>query len=152
MRPLAAVLFIAFAASSTAAADKNEDKAKAAAVAFLKAVKAKDADAVMKVSAAPFAYRDGDKVAVLKDTDALKKWLKEKLDEIKDADKVPTELAAIHPFADIKEKIKDEEQRKTIEEVVGKDGFVAVVSADGKMIPILVRIKDDKAIVVGLGR
>ena len=152
MRPLVTALLIAFAASSATAADKNEDKAKAAAVTFLKAVKAKDVDAVLKASAAPFAYRDGEKVAVLKDADALKKWLKEKLDEIKDADKVPTELAAIHTFADIKDKIKDEEQRKTIEEVVGKDGFIAVVAADGKMIPILVRIKDDKAIVVGLGR
>lgn len=151
MRPLA-VLLLAFVGSPVSAADKNEDKAKGAAVAFLKAVKSKDVDAVLKVSAAPFAYRDGDKVAVLKDADALKKWLKEKFDELKEPDKVPTELAAIHPFADIKDKIKDDDQRKLIEEVVGKDGFVAVVSADGKMIPILVRIKDDKAIVVGLGR
>jgi uncharacterized Ntn-hydrolase superfamily protein len=151
MRPLAVALLVALAVP-VAAADKNEDKAKEAAVAFLKAVKAKDADAVLKVSAAPFAYREGDKVNVLKDADALKKWVKEKLDEIKDADKVPTEVSAIHAFADIKEKIKDEAQRKTLEEVVGKDGFVAVVSADGKMVPILVRIKDGKAAVVGLGR
>ncbi|MBN9119862.1 MAG: hypothetical protein J0I06_11995 [Planctomycetes bacterium] len=152
MRPFTAALLVAFAASAASAADKSEDKARDAAVAFLKAVKAKDLDAVVKVSAVPFAYRDGDKVVVLKETDALKKWLKEKLDEVKGADKVPTELAAIHAFADIKEKIKDAEQQKTIEDVVGKDGFVAVVSADGKMIPILVRIKDGKATVVGLGR
>ena len=152
MRLLPVALLVAFAAAPVSAADKNEDKAKEVAIAFLKAVKAKDADAVMKVSAVPFAYRDGDKVAVLKDADALKKWVKEKIDDVKDADKVPTELAAIHPFADVKEKIKDEEQRKTIEEVVGKDGFVAIVSADGKMVPILVRIKDGKVTVVGLGR
>ena len=152
MRPLAVALLVAVAAAPVSAADKNEDKAKEAAIAFLKAVKSKDVDAVLKVSAAPFAYREGDKVAVLKDTDALKTWLKEKLDEIKEPDKVPTELAAIHTFADIKDKIKDADQQKTIEEVVGKDGFIAVVSADGKMIPILVRIKDGKATVVGLGR
>ena len=152
MRPLAVVLLVAFAAASAPAADKNEDNAKEAAIAFLKAVKSKDVDAVVKVSAVPFAYRDGEKVAVLKDADALKKWLKEKLDEIKDADKVPTDLAAIHPFADIKDKNKEADQQKTIEEVVGKDGFIAVVSGDGKMIPILVRIKDGKATVVGLGR
>jgi hypothetical protein len=151
MRPLAAALLLALAAP-VPAADKNEDKARAAAVAFLKAVKAKDVDAVLKTSAAPFAYRDSDKVAVLKDPDALKKWLKEKIDEVKDPDKIPTEIAAIQPFADIKEKIKDEEHRKLIEAVVGPDGFLALVSADGKMIPILVRIKDDKATVVGLGR
>jgi hypothetical protein len=152
MRPLAAALLVAFAATPTLAADKNEDKAKETAVAFLKAVKAKDIDAILKVSAAPFAYRDGDNVAVLKDTDALRKWLKEKLDELKEPDKVPTEIAEVHAFADIKEKIKDEEQRKKLEEVVGKDGFVATVKADGKVIPILVRIKDGKATVVGLGR
>jgi uncharacterized Ntn-hydrolase superfamily protein len=152
MRPLAAVVLIAFVGAPVSAADKNEDKAKEAAIAFLKAVKSKDVDAVLKVSAAPFACRDGDKIAVLKDTDALKKWVKEKLDELKEPDKVPTELASISTFADIKEKIKDAEQQKTIEEVVGKDGFVAVVSADGKMVPILVRIKDGKATVVGLGR
>jgi uncharacterized Ntn-hydrolase superfamily protein len=152
MRPLAVALLIAFAAAPGSAADKNEDKAKEAAVAFLKAVKAKDVDAVMKASAVPFAYRENDKITVLKDADALKKWVKERLDEVKEPDKVPTELVAIHTFADIKDKIKDEEQKKIIEEVVGKDGFLAVVSGDGKMIPILVRIKDDKAIVVGLGR
>lgn len=152
MRLLAATLFVVFAASPTRAADKNEDKAKEAAVAFLKAVKAKDIEAILKISATPFAYRDGESVAVVKDTDALKKWLKEKLDEAKDADKIPTEVSAVHAFTDIKEKIKDEEQRKKLEEVVGKDGYVAVVMADGKMIPILVRIKDGKAAVVGLGR
>lgn len=151
MRPLAVVLLIAATATPVSAADKNEDKAKEAAVAFLKAVKSKDVDAVLKTTAAPFIYRD-DKLNVLKDTDALKKWLKDKLDEIKDADKVPTELASITTFADIKDKIKDTEQQKQIEEVVGKDGFVAFVSADGKMIPILVRIKDGKAAVVGMGR
>lgn len=152
MRPLATALLLASLAAPLPAADKNEDKAKEAAVAFLKAVKAKDAGAVLKTTATPFAYREGDKLNVLKDADALKTWVKEKLDEVKDADKVPTEVAAIYTFADVREKIKDEDQRKQIEEVVGKDGFVAVVSADGKMIPILVRVKDGKAAVVGLGR
>ena len=152
MRPLAVALLVAFAASSVSAADKNEEKAKDAVVAFLKAVKAKDADAVMKVSAAPFAYKDGEDVAVLKDTDALKKWVKERLEELKDTDKVPTEISEFHTYAEIKEKIKNEEHRKKIEEVLGKDGYVAVIMADGKMVPILVRIKDGKAAVVGFGR
>jgi hypothetical protein len=148
-----AVIFGAvLAAAPASAADKNEDKAKEAAVAFLKAVKAKDADAVVKVSAAPFAYKDGEDVAVLKDTDALKKWVKERLEELKDTDKVPTEISEFHTWAEIKEKVKNEEHRKKIEEVLGKDGYVAVIMADGKMVPVLVRIKDGKAQVVGLGR
>lgn len=149
---LLAVVVLATLVAPVSAADKNEDKAKQAATAFLKAVKAKNADAVMKVSAAPFAYKDGDDVAVLKDTDALKKWVKERLDDLKDADKVPTEIAEFHTWAEIKEKVKDDGLRKKLEEVIGKDGFVAMISADGKMIPILVRIKDGKAQVVGLGR
>lgn len=152
MRLLAVALLFGLATSTVSAEDKNEDKAKEAVLAFLKAVKAKDADAVMKVSAAPFAYKDGDDVAVLKDTDALKKWVKERLEELKDTDKVPTEISAFHTWAEIKEKAKDEGLRKKLEEVVGKDGYVAIIMADGKMIPVLVRIKDGKAAVVGLGR
>lgn len=154
MRPFAVAVFAALVAfvAPVSAADKNEDKAKEAVTAFLKAVKAKDADAVMKVSAVPFGYKDGDNVAVIKETDALKKWVKERLAELKDPDKVPTETTAFHKFEDVKEKIKDEEQRKKVEELVGKDGFVAIIEADGKMIPILVRVKDGKAAIVGIGK
>jgi hypothetical protein len=152
MRLLCAVL-LAAVTGAVSAADKPEDKAKEAAVAFLKAVKTKDADAVLKTTAAPFAYKDGDKVTVLKTADELKTWLKEKLPELKNADQVPTEVSAVHPFADVKDKIKDDEQRKAIEGIVGKDGFVAVVATpDGKQTPLLVRMAGGKAAVVGLGR
>ena len=150
MRALAVGLLFAFAAAPASAADKNEDKAKEAAVAFLKAVKAKDADAVMKASAAPFAHREGGEIGVLKDEASLKKWVKGKLDEIKDADKVPTEVEKVVPFAELKAKLEADDQKK-VEEVVGKDGFVAMIEFDGKMVVILVRIKDGKAKVVGIG-
>ena len=151
MRLLAVALFVAFAASPAVAADKNEDKAKEAGVAFLKAVKAKDVDAVMKLSAAPFAHREGGDIGVLKDEAELKKWIKEKLDEIKDADAVPTEFENFGPFADFKDKIPGEDDRKKVEDVVGKDGFVGSISADGKRFVMLVRVKDGKAKVVGIG-
>ena len=150
MRALAVGLLFAFAAAPASAADKNEDKAKEAAVAFLKAVKAKDADAVMKASAAPFAHREGGEIGVVKDEAELKKWIKGKLDEIKDADKVPTEVEKVVPFAELKAKLEADDQKK-VEEVVGKDGFVAMIEVDGKMVVILVRIKDGKAKVVGIG-
>lgn len=150
MRSLAVGLLVAFAASPASAADKNEDKAKEAAVAFLKAVKAKDADAVMKASAAPFAHREGGEIGVVKDEAEHKKWIKGKLDEIKDADKVPTEVEKVVPFAELKAKLEADDQKK-VEEVVGKDGFVAMIEVDGKMVVILVRIKDGKAKVVGIG-
>ena len=53
MRLLAIATLIAFGASPVSAADKNEDKAKEAAVAFLKAVKSKDVDAVLKTRETP---------------------------------------------------------------------------------------------------
>ncbi|MDY3552426.1 hypothetical protein R5W24_001508 [Gemmata sp. JC717] len=149
MRMFAAALTLALAAP-VFAADKNEDKAKETAVAFLKAVKAKDADAVLKVSAVPFAHKEGDDVSLLKDAAELKKWVKERLEQV-DADKVPTELDALHPFAEVKEKIKDEKQRKQLEELAGKEAFVGVISVDGNTITLLVRIKDGKAAVVGAG-
>jgi len=149
MRLLASVVLLAFSPAAFAA-DKDEDKAKEAAVSLLKAIKAKDLDAVMKLSTAPFVYKDNDKPAVLKDTAALKAWIKERLDELKDADKVPTEVEKVVPFADLKEKIKDETDRKMIEDVVGKDGFAVIVSVDGKMVVIFVRIKDKTAKVVGI--
>lgn len=151
MRTLAAALTLALAAAPAAAADKNEDRAKEAVVAFLKAVKAKDADAVLKVTAAPFAYKDGDDVTVLKDADALKTWVKDRLKDIGDTDGIPGEPEAVHPFADVKDKIKDEKHRKQFEELAGKDAFVGVASVNGQMIAILVRIKDGKAAVVGAG-
>ena len=133
------------------AADKDEDKdkAKEAAVAFLKAMKAKDIDAMMKVSAVPFSYRENKKVDGFKDTNALKKWLKEKLDEIKEPDKLPTKLSLIKPVADI----EDEKFRRILELVTGKDGFMVVTSSDEKVVPILlVRIKEGKAQIVGVWR
>ena len=150
MRVLAVGLLFAFAAAPASAADKNEDKAKEAAVAFLKAVKAKDVDAVMKASAAPFAHREGGEIGVLKDEAELKKWLKGKLDDIKDADKVPTDVDKVVPFADLKQKL-DGEDLKKVEGVVGKDGFVAMIEVDGKMVVILVKMTDGKGKVVGIG-
>jgi len=151
MRSLVVATLVAFVKSASAV-DKNEDKGKDAAVAFLKAVKAKDADAVMKASAVPFAYKDGEKIATLTELDSLKKWVKERLAEVKVVNDIPTEVAKITPFSELKDKIKDEEMRKTIEDVVGKDGFIAYISVDGKTIPLLVRIKESKAVVVGLAK
>jgi hypothetical protein len=152
MRLFAVVLLVGFMASS-ASADPNEDRAKAAAIDFLKALKAKDLDAAMKLSGTPFAYRDGDNLALLKDEDAIKKWLKERLAEIKDPNEIPTKLnGGVFLWADVKEKVRNMEQRKTLEEIVGKDGFVAVTMADGKNVPILVRVKDGQAKIVGFAK
>ena len=136
--------------SAAFAAEKPEHAAKDMAIEFLKAVKTKDADAVMKLCDVPFAYREGG-ITAHKDADALKKWLKEKLETLKDADKVPTEISEMMPFATVKEKIKDASEKELAEEVMGKDGFLAVImSDDNKKVGIAIRMKDGKAKVVGL--
>ena len=137
-------------AAPGAAADKPEDQAREAAVALLKAVKAKDADAVVKLADVPFLYRDGGLVAH-KEADALKKWVADKVQEVGDPDKVPTTVDEVLPFAAVKDKIKAAADRALAEEVMGKDGFLAVVAtSDGKKVGISVRVRDGKARVVGL--
>ncbi len=152
MRLLAVAVLFAFVGAVPAADDKAkpEDKAKAAAVAFLKAVKAKDLDAAMKLADVPFAVKD-DSLTVIKKTDELKAWMKDKFAEIKDADKIPTEVKDLLPFATVKEMIKDEKEKAQAEEIIGKDGFVAFIeSADGKKVAIGVRMKDGKPKVVAV--
>ena len=149
MRQLVALLVLAIA-SSTFAADKAEEAAKDMAIAFLKAIKTKDADAVTKLCDVPFAYRDGG-ITTHKDADSLKKWIKEKLETLKDPDKVPTEINEMMPFATVKEKIKDASEKELAEEVIGKDGFLAVIMTDdNKKVGIAIRMKDGKPKVVGL--
>ena len=152
MRLLAVAVLIAFVGAVPAADDKAkpEDKAKAAAVAFLKAVKAKDVDAAMKLADVPFGHKH-DGLTTIKTTDELKAWMKERFDEIKDADKLPTEVKDLLPFATVKETIKDEKEKAHAEEIVGKDGFIALVEAgDGKKVAIAVRMKDGKPKVVAV--
>jgi hypothetical protein len=151
MRALAAAVLVALVAPLSAA-DKNEDRAREVAGQFLKALKARDADALMRAAATPFVYRAGDKVVVITDEAVLKKWLKDKLDEIKDPDTVSTEVKSLYTFTEIRDKIRDKEQQKTVERVLGKGGFAAVFSADDKVIPILIRVTDGKAKIVGVGR
>lgn len=153
MRLLAVAVLLAFAVPSVSADDKPEAKAKEAVLGLLKAVKAKDIDAIMKMSATPFAYKDGERPKVHKTADDLKTWLKERLDEIKDTDKVPTEIETLVPFDDIKDKIEDKDDRKLVEDVVGKGAYVAIIEADGKKVIVLVKFeKDGKAKIAGIGR
>lgn len=149
MRVLPALALLAGCAPAVAA-DKPEDQAKEAAAALLKAVKARDPDAVMKLADVPFLYRDGG-LASHTEAAALKKWLGEKLQEVKDADKVPTAADEVLPIAAVKDVIKGAADRALAEEVIGTDGFLAVVAAaDGKKVGIAVRVRDGKARVVGL--
>jgi hypothetical protein len=70
-------------------ADKRKAQAKEVAQKFVKAVKAKDLDAVLGVVEAPFAgSMTREERAVVSDKDELKKTLRRHLDGARDADKV----------------------------------------------------------------
>lgn len=151
MRSLAIALTVALTTAPALGADKDEDKAKEVAVALLKAVQARDADAVMKLTAVPFTYRDGDKPKLIKETADVKAWVKGQLGQLKDGDRVSTEVERVTPFAALREKIPDAAVRRTLEEVIGKHGFMAYSKASGgKQLVVIVRIQDGKAIVVGI--
>ena len=109
---------------------------------------------MLKTAEVPFLAMVGGQPKVFEKADELKTDLKAKLETIKDADKVPTETEKVVPFADLKDKIKEEDRRKAIEKVLGDGtGFVAFVkTADEKTVLILVRVKDGKAKVVGFGQ
>src|SRR5262245_38088272 len=109
MRALAALMILAVSAP-TFADDEPEAKAKEAALALLKAVKTKDSDEVMKLTDVPFVYyEDGFKTH--KDKAALKEWLSARLEDIKDVDKVPTEIDEMLTLAALKEKIEDADEK-----------------------------------------
>ena len=150
MRLLLAAALLALAPAARAD-EKPEAKARAAALELLKAVKAKDADAVLKLTAVPFAYKDGDRPKVFKEEAQVKAWVKDRLAGVADPAKVPTDLAALLPFTEVADKIENADDRKLVEGVVGKDGFVALIDADGKTVIVLVKVTDGKAKVVGIG-
>jgi hypothetical protein len=150
MRLLAVVLMIAIAGSLASAADKDEDKAKEAALAFLKAVKAKDLDAVMKTVDVPFLI-EGNSETIAK-SDELKDAMKMFLTKVQ-PDKVPMELGKALDVPAVK-KLLDEKKAKqaeAIEKVLGDTGYAVFILKDGKERGALfVRLKDGKAAVVGI--
>ena len=149
---LAVALTVALA-TTPALADKDDEKAKEAAVAFLKAVKSKDADAVLKTAELPFLTMNDGAPKVWEKADELKADLKAKLDTINDAAQVPTVVEKVVPFAELKDRIREEDRRKAVEKVMGDGGYLAFVKTpDEKLVVILVRLKDGKAKVVGFGQ
>ena len=152
MRRLAAVLLACCAGSVATAADMDEDKAKEVTVAFLKAWKAKDLDALMKTMDVPFVSFEKDGPKLFEKTDDLKSDLKAKLEKLKNTDPIPAEAGKLTDLPAIrKEFAKKPELLKAYEKVLGEKGYLVAVgteeTGDGE---VLVRIKDGKAKVVGL--
>jgi hypothetical protein len=131
----------------------DADQAKAAATAFLMAVKAKDVDAVMKTTDVPFVFDCGQKEAqTFEKPDALKAALKMLIAEV-DPKEARTTVGEVRDLAALAKEAKEQGGEKiyaAMEKLVGKTGYmVRVPSKDGKdSYGVLVRIKDGTALVV----
>jgi hypothetical protein len=155
MRPLAALVLLAFAAPAPAA-DKNEEKAKEAAFAFLKAVKAKDADAVMKVVGVPFTF--GGKTEAVTKREELRPQVVEWLKEVS-PNKVPDAVGRVLDLPTARKileaKKEDERSRgdvaalKVAENVKGDAVLFVVLNKGGfTQASVLVRLQRGAASVV----
>ncbi len=154
MRTLAVVPFLVLAASVVTAADRDSDKAKEVTLSFLKAVKAKDLDAVMETVDTPFVFDFGAaSPKTIGKTDDLKAAVKVFLEDVS-PDKVPTDVATTYDMAAFAKLAAEEgagEMADRAVKLVGKTGYmVTMKSKDGKEFGALVRIKDGKAFVAAI--
>lgn len=146
---LVAALLVVFTASSTFGADKDEDKAKEVAAAFLKAVRANDVDAVMKTVDVPFAFDIDGKPEVFTNTDELKSHFKELLSKANPdliADRVGGAIDLSDPD------FRKEASKKELEVIdkIAPKGFIVKLMQNNLVLDrVLVRVKDGKAKVVG---
>ena len=151
MRLFAVAVLLAFAASPALAADKDEDKAKEVAVAFLKALKAKDLDAILKTVDVPFLFEDA-KELVTKPDDLKAQWEKF-LPKVK-PEKIPSEVGMVIDVpAFTKQAVAASEKKEAalVEKLVGKTGYIVFFNPPkGRAMPVLVRIKDGQAKVAGI--
>jgi hypothetical protein len=130
-------------------AETTEEQAKATVGEFIKAVKARDVDAVMKVADVPWFT---DEKSLIKSRDDLKAYVSKKLEGLKDPDRVPSDIRRVQTWEkfDLKKKLGADEQ-KLADEALGKNGLIVVVGRDDNDAGfILIRVDGGKAKVVGI--
>jgi hypothetical protein len=113
---------------------------------YLSAVAAKDIKAMNALAAVPWLDRD-------------RKVVRERAELDKSLERMATQLPkntgqrelATFPFKKARAGIKDEKERKLLDEVLGMDGWVVVVEPNDPFLTriVLVRVKDGKPAVVG---
>lgn len=138
----ALVALVAFAAAPVRAADKDEDKAKEAALAFFKALKAKDIDALMKTVDVPFLFEGKNTITTTED---LKAELKTFFEGVK-AERIPSEVGQVLDMAAIRKRTEEDKTiYERLEKVLGSDGYMVAIKVGKKEGGIFVRIKDGQA-------
>jgi hypothetical protein len=143
-----ALTTMVFPPPAVAGDPKPEQVARVAASDFSKALKAKDLEGALKVVAVPFMKDNGQ---IVNDQDELRKYLKEAIAAIKDPSTAPVEIIDVVPYAKARDKA-NQDDRKASDQVVSKNDLVVFVGREKKRIfSVLVRVREGKAKVVGLG-
>lgn len=133
--------------------DKTDTQAKEAVVQFFKALKSKNLEVIMKAVDVPFC-REGGKNSEKRDD--LKRFFQTVLDKRDlSKDTITIKLVTTLPKLEQSEGKFTDDERKAVEEVMGKDHRVVKVEwnrfGEGKhMALILVRFREGKAKVVGI--
>jgi hypothetical protein len=133
------------------AADKADEPAKEIVTQFARAVKAENLDEVMKLVEVPWFHDSFDKI--LRNRDELRKELRMAFDE-RDFTSMTFEISRVDPYQQLRDKAPNEEERKVLDEILGKDGRVVtlevVLEGEKRTVRIGVRTQDGKARVVGV--
>jgi hypothetical protein len=138
---------LSLSASSVAAQDnKADDKAKEIHGQFVKAIKAKDLDGMMKLVDVPWI---GFSKEVIRDEKVLKKALKDFLDSIEAPSKVKADIKEVLSYPKFHhEKFKDKKEvLKLLDELKLTKEDRVIVEANAAMI---IRIRNGKAKIVGV--
>jgi hypothetical protein len=156
-RLLLAAGLAGFGLSATPAADKPEDQAREAAVAFAKAMRAKDAEAATKLADVPFLHLDDPrrKPAPIAKTDDLRAELKTVVDRLADPGRIPTDVLEVVPGDKVAARYGRKDNKEVTEQIerfLGKAGFLVILDRGGGKPGggVLVTVKDGKAKVVGI--
>jgi hypothetical protein len=146
---LFSLLTVGLLTSLSSGAETAEEQAKAAVAVFIKAVKARDVDGVMKIADVPWFT---DEKKLIKNRDDLKAYVSKKLEGLKDPDQIPVNIRRVQTWEKFDQKKKlDADEQKLVNEALGKNGLIVVVGrGDEDAGFLLIRVDAGKAKVVGV--
>ena len=151
---LLAITTLCALATPAFGADKDEDNAREAVALFMKALRAKDVDAAVKVADVPFLIWDKEGPQAVEKAEDLKTRIRAKMATLPDPEKVPLAAAELVDLPALRKMAvgkKEAEEIKNLEKVLGAKGYAAFLGKEGPRGGfVLVRIKDGKAAVVGV--
>jgi hypothetical protein len=134
-----------------------EDRAKDCALAFARAVEAKDLDTAVRLTAVPLLAvgktAKGYHAELVETPDEVRAKLQPRLDQGAPAESAQVVVVEVVPAANVKDRFGAEMKPETfalVERVMGPDGFVVVLSRNGQHAGgLIVAMRDGGAKVTG---